>query len=194
MRLAAVICVICLAHPNWALQARAEPAAREWARIEVSKPKFTAEHLGLLEAEVAPFATFLAIHAYNTHAGKIWSGDASAILAARRQLSLALNLCPNNTEAKAINTWLFLKTKQSEPLTQAITPAMFADGLARTITRLRQSPNMTDNIRKAIGYLALTGVDFAPENDQLIYEAEIFLRTFPSESDAWRELHQAKAD
>jgi hypothetical protein len=171
----------------------ASPApAREWRKLEIAEGRFTAAKLGLLEAETDAIATFLAIYAYRQFAEGVWQGDLSSHVMARRFLSLALHLSPQNTESKTINTWLFLKTRQAQPIALPSTVELFTETTNALVERLAAQPEQAEAVQEAIGYLSLATVELTPENEAAMVRAEKFLRKFPHEGAAWKELHQSK--
>jgi hypothetical protein len=171
------------------LHAEEPPKVREWLRLEVAEPQFTAAKLGLLETELDGVAKFLALHVYRKYAVQVGQGDLAAHALARRYLSLAMHLAPQNAEARAVNDWLLLPGRP-EPPELPLTMDLFTDELQRLISRLEASPHQTDSIQQAMGYLAMAGADLAPQKEHLVLRAELFLRKFPSPSEAWRRLHQ----
>jgi hypothetical protein len=156
------------------LHAEEPPKVREWLRLEVAEPQFTAAKLG---------------HVYRRYAVQVGQGDLAAHALARRYLSLAMHLAPQNAEARAVNDWLLLPGRP-EPPELPLTMDLFTDELQRLISRLEASPHQTDSIQQAMGYLAMAGADLAPQKEHLVLRAELFLRKFPSPSEAWRRLHQ----
>ncbi len=170
------------------------PVVRPWIPLELTDSPFTADKIGILAIEAEELATFLVMLAHHEHAEGVRQGYATSHASARRLLALASHLCPSGVAVRQVQDWFRLGIQLTEPMTLPQTKAGFAVRLETIITKLESSPDQTDAIRACRGYLSLIGADLAPERPFLVYRAELFLRRFPSEVDAWRALHQIKSE
>ncbi len=167
----------------------AAPAA--FQKLEIENPQFTHQEVGIFELELEKAANFLAIYVYKNFAQPIKAGDNTRRLQARRYLSLALHMDPQNVTARRINEMLAEgNTEDLEtPLPQK--PKDFVEFLGRLIEQLKTRPEAP--AKKLAGYLSLVAADLDPANEDAVYAAELFLQKSGDQASIWKELVVGKA-
>ncbi len=178
----------------WLVLLLVSPVAAEaprFQRLEIAQPQFTPALVGLLQLELEKVANFLGLYVYQQLAPEIRAGKAESRLRARRYLSLALHVDPQNLIAKRINA--MLGEGSTEVLETALpqSPQLFAEGAVRLIKLLgaRSEPNAA----RLAGFLALVAADLDPQQEEAIYAAEIFTRKVADISAAWKALALGEA-
>ncbi len=180
-------CALWLALMLWhgatPLVARAEAPFR---KLEIESAQFTHEQVGVLHLEMEKVANFLGLYVYKTFAKEILEGKAESRLRARRYLSLALQVDPDNLIAKRINEMLAGGVADHLEADLPQSPKMFGESLVRLIKLLqaRSEPNAA----RLAGFLALVAADLDPANEEAVYVAEIFAKNTGDLSAAWKVL------
>ena len=184
---ALAVAVWCL--PLMSVSLADEPPA--WRKLEIETAIFTEDKVGVFHLELEKVANYLGLYTYKTLAAEIKAGNAESRLRARRYLSLAFQMDPQNIIAKRINEMLANgSTEELEtPLPQE--PEEFVQGTVRLIKRLQERTE-PDALRLA-GFLALVAADLDPKNEDAVYVAEIFARKLGDVSPAWKELALGKS-
>ena len=167
----------------------AAPAA--FQKLEIENPQFTSKDVGIFELELEKAANFLALYVYKNFAQSIKAGDNTGRIQARRYLSLALHMDPQNVTAKRINEMLAEgnANELETPLPQK--PKDFVEFLGRLIEQLKTRPETP--AKKLAGYLSLVAADLDPANEDAVYAAELFLQKSGDQASIWKELVVGKA-
>ena len=167
----------------------AAPAA--FQKLEIENPQFTHKDVGIFELELEKAANFLALYVYKNFAQAIKAGDDAGRVQARRYLSLALHMDPQNVTARRINEMLTEGNAEEieTPLPQK--PKDFVEFLGRLIEQLKARPESP--AKKLAGYLSLVAADLDPTNEDIVYAAELFLQKSGDHSSIWKELAVGKA-
>lgn len=166
-------------------------APATFQKLEIENPQFTHKAVGIFELELEKASNFLALYVYKNFAQATKSGDNTGRIQARRYLSLALHMDPQNVTARRINEMLAEgNTDELEtPLPQK--PKDFVEFLGRLIEQLKARPESP--AKKLAGFLSLVAADLDPENEDAIYAAELFLQKSGDQSSIWKELAVGKA-
>jgi hypothetical protein len=155
-------------------------------KLVIEKPLFTSDQVGVLHLELEKVANFLSVYAYKTRATEIAQGDAKSRLQARRWLSLALQVDPDNLNAKRINEMLSRGSTSQLESDLPQPPSMFAENAVRLIHVLQARPEPA--AARLAGFLALVAAEIYPQNEEAIHSAEIFASKLPDVSAAWKAL------
>ena len=166
-------------------------APTAFQKLEIEHPQFTHKEVGIFELELEKSANFLALFVYKNYAQAIKAGDNTGRLQARRYLSLALHMDPQNVTARRINEMLAEGNADDleTPLPQK--PKDFVKFLERLIEQLKTRPETP--AKKLAGYLSLVAADLDPANEDAIHAAELFLLKSGDQSSLWKELTVGKA-
>ena len=166
-------------------------APNAFQRLEIENPQFTHQEVGIFELELEKAANFLAIYVYKNFAQPIKAGDNAKRLQARRFLSLALHMDPQNITARRINEMLAEGNAEDLEIPLPQKPKDFVEFLGRLIEQLKTRPEAP--AKKLAGYLSLVAADLDPANEDAVYAAELFLQKSGDQASIWKELVVGKA-
>lgn len=190
LRIAAVLWLVAFSLGIHADEPAPEKKTPVFRPVEISEAWFTQEKVGVIQVELEKAATYLAIFSHRSFTPAIRRGDIEARLFARRFLSLALHMDPNNAAAQKINRWLAedIEVKEDIPLPQS--EKLFVEFVGRLNKQLaaRKEPAA----RRLRGFLGLVAAEIDPTNEDAIYEAELFQREEKDLTQAWKDLAQGR--
>jgi hypothetical protein len=166
----------------------AGPAGTEapFRKLEIESAQFTHEQVGILHLELEKVANFLGLYVYKTFAKEILEGKTESRLRARRYLSLALQIDPDNLVALRINQMLAGGVAEQLEADLPQSPKLFAGSAVRLIKLLKGRPE--PNAARLAGFLALVAADLDPMNEDAVYDAELFANKVGDLSAAWKIL------
>jgi hypothetical protein len=161
-------------------------AEAPFRKLEIESAQFTHEQVGVLHLELEKVANFLGLYVYKTYAKEILEGKAESRLRARRYLSLALQVDPDNLIATRINAMLAGGVAENLEADLPQSPKLFGESAVRLIKLLQARPE--PNAVRLAGFLALVAADLDPTNEDAIFAAEIFTNQVGDLSAAWKAL------